>query len=147
MPNATPPPHTGSAFFSSGSGIALETLDTRQVDAVEDHLEGAGAQFDAAGAGGGVGEVVAALLQALAPQAQAVAAPVEDLEPVGGAVAEDEQVARQRVGVQPGGDQGEQTVERGIFLIPLAAKTARTNPASPSPSSILGTPSMARPSA
>ena len=59
----------------------------------------------------GLGEVVASGFQPLAPQAQAVAAPVQDLDAVGGAVAEDEQVAGQRVGLQPGPDQGEQAVE------------------------------------
>ena len=50
-------------------------------------------QFDGAGVGGGVGEVVASGFEALAPQAQAVPAPVEDFEPVGGTVPENEQMA------------------------------------------------------
>ena len=72
--------------------------------------------------GGGVGEVVASGFQALAPQAQAVAAPVQDLEAVGGAVAEDEQVAGQRVGLQPGADQGKQAVEAQTHIDGFGAK-------------------------
>ena len=41
----------------------------------------------------------------LGPDAHAVPVPVEDLEPVGLAIEEDEQVARQRVGVELGPDE------------------------------------------
>ena len=71
--------------------------------------------------GGGVGEVVASGFQALAPQAQAVAAPVQDLEAVGGAVAEDEQVAGQGVGLEAGADQSEQAVEAQAHIDGLGA--------------------------
>src|SRR3954471_3922323 len=92
MPDETPPAAAGSAILPGRGREALEAADAGQVDAVEDHLELAGREFEGGGPGGGLGEVVAAGLEPLAPQAQAVAAPVQDLEPVGGAVAEDEQV-------------------------------------------------------
>src|SRR5580658_7238011 len=95
----------------SGRRVTFETLDAREVNAVEDHLELAGAQLDAGTVRRGRGEVVAARLKALAPQAQAVSAPVEDLKAVGCAVAKDEQVAGERVGLEAAADQGEQAVE------------------------------------
>jgi hypothetical protein len=64
--------------------VAFETADALDIDAVEDHLELAGSQFERGGVG--VGEVIAAALQAFVPQTQAVAIPVEDLEAVGLAV-------------------------------------------------------------
>src|ERR1700730_3596616 len=99
MPDETPPGPPGS-FFPSAQGKAFEAFDAGQVDPFEDHLELAGGQLQAGGVGGDVGEVVAAGFETLSPQAQAVAAPVKNLEAVGKAVAEDEQVARKRVGVQ-----------------------------------------------
>src|SRR5262249_62156859 len=76
----------------------------------------------AGGGGGGAGEVVAALFQALAPQAQAMPAPVEDLEAVGAAIAKDEQVARQGVGLESGADQLEQAVEAQAHIDGLGAE-------------------------
>jgi hypothetical protein len=73
---------------------------------VHDEMEGL-----AEGAGRRVGEVVAARFEALALQAQAVAAPVQHLQAVADAVAEEEQVARERVGLQQAAHQGEQAVE------------------------------------
>src|SRR5262249_9942824 len=64
--------------------------------------------LDSGRAGLGGGEVVASRFEALTPKAQAVAAPVEDLDTVCLAVAEDEQVARQRVGLQAVDDAGGQ---------------------------------------
>src|SRR6516164_11649603 len=92
-----------------GSLVALEAADVLDIDAVEDHLQLAGRQFQ--GAGVGRGEVGAAALQALVPDAHAVAVPVEDLEAVGLAVEEDEQVARERVGVELGPNQPREAVE------------------------------------
>ena len=66
-----------------GKGEAFKAFDVGQVDAVEDHVELCGGQCDAAAIGLWRGEVVAAGLQPLAPQAQTMAAPVEDLEAVG----------------------------------------------------------------
>src|SRR5262249_9627634 len=68
-------------------------------------------------------KVVASGFKALTPQAQAVAAPVEDLETVCGAVAEDEQVAAERVGFQTVLHQGEQAIEaqthvHGVGTVP-----------------------------
>jgi hypothetical protein len=124
--------------------VALEAAHALDIDAVEDHLQLAGRQLQTAGLGRG--EVEAALLQPLVPEAQAVAVPVQDLEAVGPAVEEDEQVARERIGLELRADQGRQPVERGIFLIPPAARTARSNRSSPSPSSIPVTPCVAAPS-
>ena len=83
MPDATPAGPPGSAFSGGNRGKAFEAADARQVDAVQHHLQLAGAQFDGVGPGGSVGEVVASGFEALTPQAQAVSAPVEHLEPVG----------------------------------------------------------------
>jgi hypothetical protein len=47
----------------------------------------------------------------LAPEAEPVPAPVQDLDAVRGPVPEDEQVAAQGIGRRPGPDQGEQAVE------------------------------------
>src|SRR5262249_53258245 len=110
-PDETPPGTPGSALLSRGWRKPREAADARQVDAVQHHLQLAGAQLNGAGVGWGLGEVVAAGFEALAPQAQAVTAPVEDFEPVGGTVPEDEQVAGQGVGVQAVFDQAEQAVE------------------------------------
>src|SRR5262249_43821526 len=86
-------------------------------------LQLAGAQLDAERVRGRLREVVAARFEALAPQAQAVPAPVKHLDAVGGAVAEDEQVAGKRVGLEPGADEVEQAVEaeahvNGVGAIP-----------------------------
>ena len=62
------------------------------------------------------------LLQALAPQAQTVAAPVEDLEAVGRAVAKNEQVTGERVGLQPGADQSEQAIKAEAHVHGLGAE-------------------------
>ena len=94
MPKRTPQLHAGSDELAGHE--AFETLDARQIDTVEDHLELAGTQLDAGTVGGGCGEMVASGFQALAPQAQTVSAPVENFEAVGRAVAKDEQVAGQR---------------------------------------------------
>jgi len=81
MPDPTPPRSKGSSSAPGGLET-LETADAAEVNAVEDHLELAGAQLDAAGVGGRLGEVIASRLQALAPQAQPVAAPVQHLESI-----------------------------------------------------------------
>jgi hypothetical protein len=59
----------------------------------------------------------------LAPQAQAVAAPVEDLQTVGTTIAKNEQVAAKRIGLQAILHQREQAVEAqthidGVGAIP-----------------------------
>ena len=64
----------------SGRRIAFEPSDAGHVDAVEDHGELGGGQFDPGG--GGLGEVVPPGFQSLAPQAQAVTAPVQHLDAV-----------------------------------------------------------------
>ena len=102
MPDETPPGAAGSALLCRKLGKPLEASDARQVDAVEDHLELAGGQLDAVGIGLGIGKVVASRFQTLTPQAQAVAPPVQHLEPVRRAIAEDEEVARERVSLQSG---------------------------------------------
>jgi hypothetical protein len=109
MPKRTPQLHAGSDGLAGHE--AFEPLDPRQVDAVEDHLELAGTQFQAGAVGGCCGEMVASGFQALAPQAQTVSAPVENFDSVGRAVAKDEQVAGQGIGLEPGADQGEQSVK------------------------------------
>ena len=92
MPPSTPARRQGDAP-DSGGAEAFEAADAAQVDAVEDHLELSGAEFHAGAVRRRCGEVVASLLQTLAPQAQAVTAPVEHLEAVGRAIAENEQVS------------------------------------------------------
>ena len=82
----TPPP--GSAGSGRNGCVAFEVTHSRQVNAVEDHLELARGQFQSGLVRRGVGEVVTAGFQTLAPQAQAVPAPVQDLEAVGRPVAD-----------------------------------------------------------
>src|SRR5262249_40197363 len=111
MPDETPPGQAGSAASRSGGRKAFEAAQAGQVDAVEDHLELANAQLDAAGIAGGRGEVVATGLQALTPQAQAVPAPVQDLDAVGTAISKNEQVARQGGRLQASAGERGQTVK------------------------------------
>ena len=59
MPEQTPAQLPGSGG-SAGRREALEAADAGQVDAVQDHLELAGAEFQPGGPGGGVREVIAA---------------------------------------------------------------------------------------
>ena len=68
----------------AGSGrlqslVALEATEVLDIDAVEDHLQLAGRQFE--GARIGRREVEATTLQALVPDAHAVAVPVADFDP------------------------------------------------------------------
>ena len=56
-------------------------------------------------------KVVAANLQTLAPQTQAVGAPVKHFEAIGGAVGEDEEMTAQGIGVQDGLHVTRQTIE------------------------------------
>ncbi len=76
--------------------------------------------------------VVSLLL--LGPDGQSVPVPVEDLQPVATAIAEDEEMAAERVLADDLGGQGGEPVERGIFLIPLAAQTVIMNRSRPSQS-------------
>src|SRR5262249_23513725 len=99
----------------------FEAADAAEVDAVEDHLELAGGQFDAGGAGRGVGEVITPRFQTLTEQAQAVAAPEQDFEPIGQTIAEDEQGARQRVSVEPKTEEGGGAVEAEADIDGLGA--------------------------
>ena len=112
MPDETPPGPPGSAFSSGNGGKAFEAADARQVDAVEHHLQLSSAQLDGVGPCGSVREVIASGFEALTPQAQAVSAPVEHLEPVGRTIAENEEMTAERVGLQAVGYQGEEAVER-----------------------------------
>src|SRR5262249_26378407 len=93
-PRQVPAARTTNARPGSGGGeagsrrlgvlVALEAADVLDINAVADHLELAGRQLQ--GGGVGRGEVEAAALQALVPDAWAVAVPGEDLEPVGLAI-------------------------------------------------------------
>src|SRR6516162_294470 len=66
--------------------VALEAADAFQINTIEDHLQLPRRQFE--GIGSGSREVKTPLLQALVPEAQAIAVPVEHLEAVGLAVKE-----------------------------------------------------------
>ena len=55
--------------------------------------------------------MVSPTFESLAPQAQSVTAPVENLDAVCGSVGENEQVSRERVGVEFGADQVGESVE------------------------------------
>ena len=80
--------------------VALEAADVLNIDAIEDHLQLAGRQFQRAGVGRRV--MVTAALQPLVPDAHAVAVPVKHLNAIGFAIEEDEQVARERIGLELG---------------------------------------------
>jgi hypothetical protein len=80
--------------------VSLESFGFGKVDAVEDHLELAGRELDP-GIGGVVWKVITSAFESLAPQAQTVTAPVKHLQSVGGAIAEDEEVPRERISFEP----------------------------------------------
>src|SRR5207253_2593658 len=105
MPDETPPRSAGSAILRGFLREAFEAARAGGVDAVEDHLELSGGQFQGGLVREGLGEVVTASLEALRPQAEAVSAPIKDLEAVGILVVEDEQVAGQGVGFEAVEDQ------------------------------------------
>ena len=90
--------------------ISLEPLSFGKVDTVEDHLELAGRELDP-GIGGRVGKVVTPALESLTPQAQAVAAPVKHFQSVSGPIPKDEEVSRERIGVEPRSDEFVKPVE------------------------------------
>ncbi|QJW93771.1 hypothetical protein FTUN_1282 [Frigoriglobus tundricola] len=89
--------------------ITGETFGRRVVDAVEDHGELGGGEFEFAVGRGG--EVVPPALESLAPQAEPVAGPVQGLEPVGRAIGENEQMPAQGIGLKRGLDVAVQAVE------------------------------------
>src|SRR5438067_1364428 len=103
MPDSTPVVAPGNAtpryFFSvrekilSGGFVTFETVDLGEVDAVEDHLELSGSQGDTGLVCGRFGKVIASGFQPLAPQTQTMPAPIQDLESISRAIAEDEQVS------------------------------------------------------
>lgn len=103
--------------------VSLEPSNAGQVDAVENHGELRGGQFDPGG--GGFGEVVTPDFQSLAPKTQTVVTPVQDLDPVGRAIGENEQVRQTRYFpahvVGPGTGKGLHTRRRneGRTLQPL----------------------------
>src|ERR1700722_5268834 len=125
MPDETPSTRQGSAMVLIRSILRkpFETSDARQIDAFEDHLKLAHRQLDRGRRVIGLREVIAAGFEPLAPQAQAMTSPIENLETIGATIAKDEQVAGQRVGLQARTDQREQTVEAqphidGIGAVP-----------------------------
>ena len=65
-------------------------------------------------------------LEPLVPDDQAVMIPEEDLEPIAAAVEKEEEMAGQGVLAEAFPNQAGETIERGIFLIPLAAWTVRS---------------------
>jgi hypothetical protein len=71
---------------------------------------------------------------------------IEYLDAIPAAVDEEEEMAVEEVLAEALLDEAREAVERGIFLIPPAARTARTCRSSPSPSSIPVTPCTAAPS-
>lgn len=92
-----------------GRGIALEASNAGHIDAVKDHGELGGGPFDPGGRG--FGEMISPGFQSLAPETQTVAAPVQDLDPVGRSIGENKQVAAQRISGKLGPNQLRQAVE------------------------------------
>src|SRR5262245_8352880 len=94
--NEVGPPHGGPGGGSLGRGravIALASLHLLQDYAVEEHGQFGGANLDAGRAvSGRGGETKNPLFESLIPQAPDVLLPRQDLEPVAGAVTEDEPV-------------------------------------------------------
>ena len=121
MPDETPPTRPGGALFRSAAREAFEASDAGEIDAVENHLELAGGQLAAGGVRRGVGEVIASGFEALAPQAQTMPAPVEDFEAVGQAVAEDEEVTREGVGVEAVAHESKETVKAEAHIDRIGA--------------------------
>jgi hypothetical protein len=94
-----------------------------QVDAFEDGGHLARRDFDATIPG--LGKAKRAFFQPLVPEREAIAVPIEDLDPVTPAIAEDVEVSRERVLGNPVADELGKAIKRGTILIPLAVRTAR----------------------
>jgi hypothetical protein len=107
----------------AGTGVADAPPGGVQVDAGQERGEIGGGHLDAIGSGCGDAEGPA--LEPFGPDGQAVAVPIEDLDAIAPLVDEDEEMTGEGVQRQ-GGSQGEEPVERGIFLIPPAARAVRT---------------------
>jgi hypothetical protein len=91
------------------SRITAIAFGGREVDAIEDHRELGGREFEFRV--GGRGKMVATAFESLTPQTQAVTTPVQDFEPIGGAVGEDEQVTAQRIGLEDGLDVAVESIK------------------------------------
>ncbi len=90
--------------------------DPGQVDAVQDHLELSGGQLQGGFVRGGFGELVTPGLQTLAPEAESVSAPVEDLETLGLLVSEYVQMTRKGIPLETIAHQGMQTIEPQTYV-------------------------------
>ena len=94
---------SSSGGLRRGQGEPGQPPGAAQVDAFEDGGHLGGGDLDAAVLG--LGKAERPLLQPLVPERQAVAVPVEDLDPVAPAVPEDEEVPRERVLGDPVADE------------------------------------------
>jgi len=92
-----------------GSGIATMPFGGGNVDAIENHGELRGGEFDLRITGRG--KMVSTAFESLTPQAQSVGAPVENFESIGGSIGEDEQVTAERIGVQGRLHMAEEAIE------------------------------------
>src|SRR5271156_2673797 len=88
MPDETPSSGASSAISGGFGGKAFEALHPGQIDTVEDHLELARSQLQTGVFRGAFRKVITSGFESLAPQAQTVSTPVENLEPVRRAIAE-----------------------------------------------------------
>jgi hypothetical protein len=123
--------------------VAAAAFDAVQLDAVQEHLQLGGANRDTVVRGDG--ETKGADFETLVNEDVPVLVPVQELDAIAATVLEDEQLSRERIELKLLPHHLGERVERGIFLIPLAAKTARTSPSRPSRSSIRAILSTARP--
>jgi hypothetical protein len=101
MPKQTPLLAIGSAILRRLEGEAFELSNAGQIDAIENHLELAGREFESQRVRRRLGEVIATGFEPLAPPTQTVPAPVQDLESIRRSIAKDEQVTAEGIGLQP----------------------------------------------
>jgi hypothetical protein len=93
----------------SRSGKSFESFGRGVINAIEDHGELGGSQFDF-----GVvrsGKMVTPHFQSLTPKAQSVSTPVENLEPIGLSVGEEEKMSTARIGLERATNITEQAIK------------------------------------
>src|SRR4051794_5026720 len=91
--------------------VALAALDAREVDAREEHHEVGGADLHPRQSSWSGRETVAPRLEPLVPDGVTVLLPDQELDAIGGLVAEDEDVPREGIALESFADHGGQGIE------------------------------------
>jgi hypothetical protein len=121
-----------SGGLRGGQGGPGESPGVTRVDPFEDCGHLGGSNLDAAVLG--LREAGRAFFEAFVPQGQAVAVPVEDLDPVTSAVGEDVEVSRERILGDPIADELGEAVERWRFMMTSVAGRVRSGRREATPS-------------